>query len=225
MRKGLMLAVLVLLVSCATPDEPGFSGEEAASALAVLSADMLSSIETASPRPESFKAALPYAYSTYSEYVPLYSEISSEYAASLADITSDLLPVVLPVIEDAASALIEGTPEDYILGDTSFSEGLREECYERVIVHYTLSLMDREASLASAFERSQIIFSEVRLAYQNLSSVGRTVDIPQAYPMDKATIAGVLADELFYYLGEAESSIKNSPLTEDNPVYSIFWGT
>ena len=225
MRRILPAFLILMLLSACASVESGysFSREEAAAALYPLTEDMLARASEGRVPEGTIAGALPPSYRAFSAYVPLYAAIASEYTKELADILTPLIPEAFPAVRAAAEDAIASGPEKDIGGDTAFTDDLQARCAAEAGRIYLDAVESSSESLAEAFSASHSAFSDVRLAYLNLASVGYPVDIAEPEPVSDEVLAQVLVQELFTLLGNAERNVKNSPDSAADPAYAVFW--
>lgn len=224
-RVPVILMILLLSVSCASTEGVQYTKEEIRDALVSLSGDMLFSVDLEDGiGAESIISALPLTYSAYSRYVPLYEDVAMEYAEEISLLISPLLPLALPVIEEAASGTAMSGSSQYIHDDKAFTEGVRAVSYDDVVSCYREALSSMEDELEKAFQPSRSLFMSVRAAYLNLASVGHAIYISEPDMIDPDSAAVILADTLFSRLGDRESYLKNTPLGSSSDSYYVFWG-
>ena len=225
MRVLSIIAVLVLAVSCRSTESIHYTEDEIRNALMSLSSDMLPALDTSTPIGiDEILDALPLTYTAYAEYVPLYDSIASDYAEKLSAILSPHLPVPVHIISESASRLAESGSEQYINGDTSFSDGIRGETYQLVVDAYRDDIAPYSDELEAAFASSCSELNAVRSAYLNLSSVGQAVYISEPDMVDADAAAVILADAFFARLEESERLLKNTPSGISSGYYYVFWG-
>ena len=223
-RLLLPFMILIVLLSCQTERARSYTEDETASAFSLLSSDMMDYISLSGDIPaEVIEDALPLSFSAYSDIIPLYDEIAYEYSAQIASIASPLLPAAYPAVESAMADISSSHPVDLIPGDRAFTEAIRESAWSEVRSIYLALLETHEDEISAAFEVPYSTFISVRKAYENLASVGGEMAIPYPVPFTAGSLSNVLSDILFSRLGEAEQVLKNSPLSDIESPYAIFW--
>ena len=173
---------------------------------------------------DAVMAVLDPSFAAYADYVPLYDDLASSYAADVAAIISPLLPSAYPLVEGAMAGISSSHPVDLISGDTAFTDEIRRSIGQEVEAAYLSAVSGQAAALAGAFSAASGEFSLIRQAYLNLSSVGGAMAVPLALPVSYGDLASLLANTLFSRLAEAERTLKNRPVTDSSSPYGVFWG-
>ena len=216
--------IALLLISCQTERARSYTEEETERAFSVLSSDMIDYI---TPGEEidgkTMEGYLPSSFTAYSDIVPLYDEIASGYAEDVAKAVSPLIEDAYPAVKEAMAAIASSHPVALIPGDTAFTEELERVAGEEVRRVYLSSLSSLGDALSKAFASPYSVFTAVRKAYSNLSSVGGEMDIPYPVPFTASSLSYILSDVLFSRLAEAERELKNRPLSDIGSPYAVFW--
>ena len=221
----LSLILVVVLVSCTSVRTRTFSEEETKEAFDVLSSDMMGYIDSSeSISGEDVVSILPRSFTDYSEYVPLYDSMAGSYGERVAEVISPLIPLAYPLIEEAMADISGSYPVALISEDTAFTDEIEKAVVEDVMDLYLKALSDVAEPLDEAFQPVLDEFSSIRRAYSNLSDVGGGIFIPVPMPASRDSLALLLSSSLFSGLADAERTLKNRPLADNDSPYRVFWG-
>lgn len=225
---GLILLIFFLpaVFSCTSLEDAAIESEEyherAVNAVDALLPDMISELDF-DIAPDLLEASLADEYTQYSEYSPMYKNIKDAYLSEVGKIVSRIIPAVYDDIEEMGYSLLSFS-EDFIVGDTSFSERLGSELKGIVSDKIYNLLQKEEKSLDSAFSYSSREFSAIAESYGVLSRVGIDKHLNPPIPVDLVIVSDIATDELFRLLREAEKDLKNRAIDmNSDSVYSIFW--
>ena len=223
----LLLPILLLvLISCQSNRARVYTEEETAAAFSLLSSDIIEyiTITNSGEIPaETLESALPSSFSAYSAILPLYDDVSRTYCEEVSGIVSPIIPSAYPVVEESMAAVAASHPVDLIIGDTAFTEAVRESCEDDVRAVYQSELEKHSEELTAVSSVPYSLFMSVRKAYENLSSVGGGLAVPYPAAFTPSNLSYALSDILFSRIGEAEHALKNKPLSDPDSPYAIFW--
>lgn len=222
----IIVALSLLLSSCITmgkveTEEIDAPSEREKNGVAVLSVDMFSSVSSWSVEPETLSSSLSPSFTVYSGYVPNYEELEKNYLSAIAEVATGAVNELLPLLSKAVGTLSE-TPREFIDGEDSLSRALKEMVGESVRMEVEKILSSPNARVDEAFSAANRSFEEIRIAYSNLSAVGKGVTLPLSSGIDAIGASQAVTDEFFSLLGKAERTLKNTPAPSGSP-YSVFW--
>ena len=227
MRKllPLLLCILLLAASCASSGRGGhFSDEEKKEALLLLGSDMIAAGVAEGPlTADDFIPLLPPSFTAYQGYSPIYDDLAASYCGKIAEIVTPAAEAALPIVRAAFEAAASADTDQAVSAPEGMTDSLQAIAARPV---YTAILADVIASqdrLDEAFSEAKGIFSSVRDAYLNLSSVGVDTELPVPEPFAPEILAIAAESALFTRLGEAERGLKGKLPDSSDSLYAVFW--
>ena len=228
MRKLIPLLIIFLFIftSCATNrGNGGYSAEEKALALEVLSRDMIEGAEAEGDIDAAFfEEALPESYTAYDGYSPAYDSLTDTYVSELSSIVSPALENIYPLLIGRIPEAVEGGDiEQMVTAPEGMTDRLQELTAREVYALLQDEISSVYDSVSSAFFIPHDIFISLRDAYENLESVnaGISLPIPESFSVD--SLAFIAEDALFTRLGENEVRLKSALPESSDSLYSVFW--
>ena len=227
MRKllPLLLCILLLMSSCiSSGHDSHFTDQEKKEALLLLGSDMIAAGVAEGPlTADDFIPLLPPSFTAYQGYSPIYDDLAASYCGKVAEIVTPAAEAALPIIRASFEAAASADINQAVNAPEGMTDSLQAIAARPVYTAILSGIMAREDSLEEAFSEAKGIFSSVRDAYLNLSSVGVDTELPVPEPFAPEMLAIAAESALFTRLGEAERSLKGVLPESPGSLYAVFW--
>lgn len=219
----ILLSVMLLLASCSTLAGGTENGEEKTAVMTLVS-DCLLALPSDPVTADDLLSALPESYTSYGEYLPSYSAITSRYLNAAADVVNaSFSESFFSDIVTASGDVLSDSPSRYISGEAVIPD-IEKETRDSIRTLLEEYFSEHSDELDEAFSESRTYFSMVKRSYSSLSIIGGEIVLPDAEMISVSSLVDITLDRFYALLSDAETELRNNPLYGDS-VYRLFWSS
>ncbi len=219
----ILLSVMLLLASCSTLAGGTENGEEKTAVMTLVS-DCLLALPSDPVTADDLLSALPESYTSYGEYLPSYSAITSRYLNAAADVVNaSFSESFFSDIVTASGDVLSDSPSRYISGEAVIPD-IEKETRDSIRTLLEEYFSEHSDELDEAFSESRTYFSMVKRSYSSLSIIGGEIVLPDAEMISVSSLVDITLDRFYSLLSGTETELRNNPLYGDS-VYRLFWSS
>ncbi len=214
---------MLLLASCSTLAGGTENGEEKTAVMTLVS-DCLLALPSDPVTADDLLSALPESYTSYGEYLPSYSAITSRYLNAAADVVNaSFSESFFSDIVTASGDVLSDSPSRYISGEAVIPD-IEKETRDSIRTLLEEYFSEHSDELDEAFSESRTYFSMVKRSYSSLSIIGGEIVLPDAEMISVSSLVDITLDRFYSLLSGTETELRNNPLYGDS-VYRLFWSS